>query len=127
MMMGVFAQILAFLGLSASVYDNWQLGIKLSVILYMLSFAIGLGGTMPLYCSEIIPAVGVGMGVALQWLSSGIIAYIVPQTIDTIGIQTFIYIFVVCNLFSLTFVYFACPETKGVDLTEVTSIFEKKK
>jgi hypothetical protein len=35
------------------------------VVFYMLSFAMGFGGTMPVYVAEIIPAVGVGVSTAL--------------------------------------------------------------
>jgi hypothetical protein len=31
------------------------------VVTYILSFAMGLGGTLYLYCSECLPPVGVGI------------------------------------------------------------------
>jgi hypothetical protein len=108
MLSGIVAQTVGLLSLSWSVYDTWRRGVQISVVIYLVSFALGMGGTMPLYCAEIIPAVGVSVGVALQWITSGIIAYTIPQTIERIGVQGFIYFFIGCNVISFFIIYFLC-------------------
>lgn len=92
----------------------------------MISFAMGLGGTMPVYIAEIIPAVGVGVSTALQWGSAFLISYFIPKLENTITVQEFLYIFIGFNLLTVFIVSVTCIETKGLTEAEISKLFAKK-
>ena len=46
--------------------------------MFTVGFAIGMGPVMPLYCSEIVPAVGMGMAIAMQWLMTTVVGKVAP-------------------------------------------------
>jgi hypothetical protein len=92
----------------------------------MLSFAIGFGGTMPVYVAEVIPAIGVGVSTALQWAAAFTVGYFVPKLEDVISVQGFIYIFIACNVISFIFIGITCIETKGLSEAEISSKYAKK-
>ena len=97
----------------------------LGVIFYMLSFAMGMGGTMPVYVAEIIPAVGVGVSTALQWGSAFLISYFIPK-LTSFTVQEFLYIFIGFNLITVFVVGVTCIETKGLTESEIAKLYAKK-
>lgn len=97
-----------------------------SVVFYMLAFAAGFGGTMPVYVAEVVPAIGVGISTALQWASTFAVGYFVPKLVSIIHIQGFLYIFIACNIFAFFFVMITCIETKGLTETEIAKLYAKK-
>lgn len=98
----------------------------ISSILFTLSFAAGLGGTMPLYCAEILPSVGVGIGCGLQWVAASIIGKFIPTALKQFGALTMLMFFIICNVISFFFIDFACPETKGLTDKDVDDAFAMK-
>ncbi|GAA3848140.1 sugar porter family MFS transporter [Streptomyces phyllanthi] len=70
-----------------------------------------------LMLSEIFPMRmrGFGMGVAavVLWLTNFVIGLVFPSLVSGIGISNTFFLFVVAGLFSLAFVKFYVPETKG--------------
>lgn len=96
-----------------------------SVVFYMVSFALGPGGTMPLYCAEIIPPVGMGISNALQWLAAFLVAYLVPLLKD-VSIYIILSFFVVCNILSYFFTILTCIETKGLTEAEIIETYNQK-
>lgn len=98
-----------------------------SAVIFTLAFAAGFGGTMPLYCAEIIPSVGVGLGCALQWVVAAIIGKYVPVVLEKVGPLVMLMFFIACNVFSFFFMDFACPETKGLTEKDVEEVFSGKK
>jgi SP family facilitated glucose transporter-like MFS transporter 8 len=57
----------------------------LGVLVYMIFFAVGMGSVMPLYCAEIVPAAGVGIATAVQWLFATLVGKLVPILIQSMG------------------------------------------
>ena len=81
---------------------------------------------MPLYCAEIIPAIGMGAATALQWLAAFGVGYLVPQLEDYIDVQVFIYFFIACNIIAYIFTIVTCIETKGLTEAEIVEKYEAK-
>jgi hypothetical protein len=92
----------------------------------MLSFAIGFGGTMPLYVAEVIPPIGVGIATALQWGAAFAVGNFVPKLGEVLGVQGFIYIFIACNVVSYIFIGITCIETKGLSEAEISKKYAEK-
>jgi hypothetical protein len=123
---GALIQGLSFGLLNLGIWLNSGWLPIVAVVLYMLAFAVGFGGTMVMYCAEIIPAVGLGMAVAIQYLASTFIGWVVPHFEDAIGATGFIYIFMGWNIFAYLYVQIFCVETKGLTELEIAKKYEKK-
>lgn len=137
LVIGCLLQAFSFatLGMGNFSLSNFFLGISIgskiipaiSAVMFTLSFAVGYGGTMPLYCAEIIPSIGVGLGCGLRWVGAAIIGKYVPLVLKIIGPLGMIMFFIVCNVISFFFIDFACPETKGLSEKDIEDIFGGKK
>ena len=95
-----------------------------SVCFYMIGFAVGLGGTMPIFCAEIIPAVGVGIAASMQWLTGAGIGQLVPIFLKQFGPDALIGFFAACLVVTFFFSNFACVETKGMDEQDVELVYK---
>jgi len=76
--LGIIAQFIAFSVMVIAMYYKYSLVLKICIALYMLGFAIGLGGVTTLFCSEIVPAVGVGISAVFFWISASLVGKICP-------------------------------------------------
>lgn len=94
--------------------------------MFTLSFAVGFGGTMPLYCAEIVPSIGVGLGSGLKWVATAIIGKYVPVVLGKVGPLVMIMFFIVTNVVSFFFIDYACPETKGLSEKDVEEVYSGK-
>lgn len=68
---------------------------------------------------------GLGMAIctATHWLFNFVIARCVPYMITNIGYGTY-FVFASCITLSIPFVYFCIPETKGLSLEQIESLFD---
>ena len=94
----------------------------LSVVCYMICFAVSLGGTMPIFVAEIIPAVGVGISASVQWLTAALIGKLVPLV--PFGPRITLSFFIFCLIFTALFANYACIETKGLTEREVEEVYK---
>ncbi|KAG6819951.1 hypothetical protein H0H93_007090 [Arthromyces matolae] len=96
------------------------------VWIYIANFAYGAGPVSWTLISEIFPlstrAKGTAIGATSNWANTIVVAYSVPPMIKHIGFGTYI-LFAVINVFSIIFMYFFVPETKGKTLEEMDLVF----
>ena len=78
---GALLQMISMYLLGLGIYLGNTLLPTIVVVVYMLSFAFSFGGTLTVYCTEIVPAVGVGVATAVQWLFASIVGKMVPLLI----------------------------------------------
>jgi MFS family permease len=99
----------------------------LSLIVFMASFAIGLGPVFWLMISEIYPLRirGTAMSVAsiANWGSNWIVALTFPVLLATLGGAGSFWLFAVLGIVAWFFVYFRVPETKNRTLEEIEASF----
>ena len=95
-----------------------------AVLSYVVSFAIGMGGTMPIFTAEILPAAGVGLALSLQWTGAWMTGKFLPVLSDKFGPVVLLAFFVVVNIFLGFFANYACVETKGITSDEVDIIYK---
>ena len=62
---GAFLNMISLCIMALGVALNTTILPTIAVICFMLSFAFGLGGTTPLFCTEIISSNGVGVASAV--------------------------------------------------------------
>ena len=106
-------------------------GIVILVALFIaiIAFAFSLGPLVWLAISEIFPAgvrsACVGVATSFNWIGNYVIAEGSLAAVKFSPSLAF-WIFAVCNAFTILFVYFRMPETKGVPLEEIEAFFDKK-
>jgi len=94
---------------------------------YMASFAIGWGGVPWVYPSEIFPMdvkeKCLSVSVFCQWLANFAIATGVPFQLNILGTSGTFVFFGICLVFGVIYVFFQIPETKGVKMEDMDSLF----
>jgi MFS family permease len=97
------------------------------VYTYFVFFQVGWGGTSWVYPSEIYPMDvkerALSISVCMQWLANFVIAEIVPAQVKLLHADGTFLFYAVCCLVSFGLVYAFVPETKGVALEDMDSIF----
>ena len=124
LVMGPLFQSIAFFILYIGYIQKTIWILIVSVCLYIISFAIGLGGTETAYIGEILPPAGVGLALAVQWIMTALIGQFLPALISIFGSSTLIIFFAfACLFFFFTFDYFLI-ETKGKSEQQIITEFE---
>ncbi len=106
--------------------------ITLGLTVLFLAFMQGcIGPLLWLLLSEIIPlrlrGLGMGICVLFHWITNFVIGLTFPVLLSTIGLYMTFFIFVVVGIFSILFVKFFVPETKGCTLEELEQNFRNYK
>lgn len=96
-------------------------------VLFMVGFAIGMGSTLGLYTTEIIPPIGVGVTVGLQWFGAALIGKFVPILALKLGASTLVIIFIIINVLIAGYVYIFARETANLSEKEIEDSFNKNK
>ncbi|KAG2182763.1 hypothetical protein INT44_005743 [Umbelopsis vinacea] len=101
-------------------------GVVLVMFLFTASYKPTWGATVWIYTSEMFPmnvrAVAVAVCSNTQNVAGAILAQAFPPMFASMGFKAF-YVWVGCNVVLVTFVYFMCPETKGLALEDIDVIF----
>lgn len=94
-----------------------------SMLLYVVGFGISLGPIVWLIIAEIFPLSVRGMGCSLatsvNWLANGFVAFAFINLVQYFDLNGTFIIFATISLFSLIFVYYLVPETKGCSLEKI--------
>lgn len=114
--------LLLFLGFK---FDSFPI-LACSCVVFVWSFAIGLGGSQMAYISEILPPIGVSISCSVQWIMTAIIAQVMLPADRVFGSTVMILFFtVMCTLFFFTLDYLMI-ETKDKSEATINSDFENK-
>jgi sugar porter (SP) family MFS transporter len=104
------------------------IGAAAMLFIFEGAFTIGFQATVWVYPSEILPLRlrqrGSAVSTACNWILNYTIVQITPIALDNIGYRTYI-IFAVLNAAWVPIIYLFYPETKGLELEEVDSLFLK--
>ena len=104
--------------------------ILVAMCVAIIAFAFSLGPLVWLAISEIFPAgvrsACVGVATSFNWIGNYVIAESALAAVEFSPSLAF-WIFAACNAFTILFVYFRMPETKGVPLEDIEAFFDKKK
>ncbi|XP_018579895.1 facilitated trehalose transporter Tret1 [Anoplophora glabripennis] len=101
-----------------------------SVMLYAVTFKIGLGIVPIVVTAEVFPAKmkAIGMTIAdAMYVVWGIIALQVYQWLYMYGLHVSFYLFAVCSYLLAGFTQWYIPETKGKSLEEIQQILKGRK
>ena len=123
---GVLLQAVGFLLLYIGYKQNEFWIQALSVVIYIVFFAIGLGGSLMAYLSEILPPVGISIALAVQWLVTALIGQFLLTFVSTFGAPTMILFFASACLFFFFSLDYLMIETKGKNEDTITRQFENR-
>jgi MFS transporter, SP family, arabinose:H+ symporter len=108
----------------------------LKIILVMVGFAFfitafaGVGGTGWLIQGEVFPTAVRGraaaIGASVDWLANFVIVLAFPTLNTAIGLGWVMVLFAVLAVLAIVFVARFLPETKGLPLEDVVSVFERQ-
>lgn len=115
---------LALLGLGA-----FADGSKMLVLVLFCAYAVLIGGAQVLelvYPNELFPtemrAIGVGMATSFSRIGAAVGTWLVPMSLDTIGIGNTMFVAAGVTLLGLIVSIMTAPETKGLSLEQATSL-----
>ncbi len=93
------------------------------ILLYIVSFAIGLGPTYWLIADEVFPTRLRGAGTSIStvgnWTTNLVISITFLTLITTLGKPVTFWIYAAFAASEIAFVWFLVPETKGKPLEEI--------
>ena len=114
------AMFILYIGNEAQ--ELWILAV--ATCLYMIMFAIGLGGTLTAYVGEILPPIGVGVAFAVQWIMTALIGQFVPNLVSLLSAPRLVLVFgVMCILLAFGLDYLTI-ETKDKSEAAIAEEFE---
>lgn len=119
----VVSLIILLIGYSTSTL--WLL--ILACIVFMLSFAVGLGGTLTAYISEVLPPLGVGISLSLLWFLNGLLGFVLPPLIKQIGAPPIIAFLAGITFINIFILDCFLIETKGKTEAMVIDEFRNRK
>jgi MFS transporter, SP family, arabinose:H+ symporter len=97
---------------------------------FISSFAIGVGGTGWLIQGEVFPTAvrgrAAGVGATVDWLANFALIEVFPAWQSGVGLAWVMVSFAVLAVLAIAFVARFLPETKGLALEQVVSVFEQQ-
>ena len=123
---GIIAQMAGFSLLLFGIYNKvGQVAFYVaSVVLYIIGFSSGIGGTLGVYNAEILPATGVGVAGGVGWLFTSFVGKLLPGLDASLGPTVLIQFFIGSMAVCFTFMYFNCVETMGLTMEQVEAYYE---
>ena len=97
-----------------------------AVCLYMITFAIGLGGTLTAYVGEILPPLGVGVSFAVQWIMTALVGQFVPNLVSLLTAPKLVLLFGIACIFLALGLDYLTIETKDKTEAAIAEEFEHR-
>jgi len=127
--MAVFA-LVAAAGLGFLTGDPKLVLVMVGLDFFIVSFAIGVGGTGWLLQGEVFPTGVRGQaaaaGATVDWLANFAIIEVFPTWNSAIGLAWVLVCFAGLCLLAIAFVFRFLPETKGLSVEEIVHEFEQE-
>lgn len=130
---GITGMLIALLALGALFWMGKSAPSALtliSVLVFIVSFAIGLGPVFWLLAAEIFPlevrSLGMGIATFCNWGANFIVALTFPILLTSLGGSIVFWLYGVFSLAALVFVYGYVPETKGKSLEQIEDYWRQE-
>lgn len=115
-----FGMFLLYLGFQL---NNFEI-LAAAAFIFIMFFAVGLGGSQMAYTSEILPPAGISIALAVQWILTAAIGQFLPNLMTVFEGSTLILFFTIaCATFFLGADYLMI-ETKGKSEDQISNEFE---
>ena len=124
---GVFIEAISWFVLYIGYHYKTLWVLIVACMAYMIAFAIGLGGTETAYISEILPPLGVGLSLGLQWFMNALIGIVVPILVKAVGGSSIILFFGIASFLLGFLLDYVTIETKGKSEKMIVQEFSEGK
>ncbi|RED47490.1 sugar porter family MFS transporter [Seonamhaeicola sediminis] len=98
------------------------------ILVFCASFSIGFGPVVWVLLSEIYPTNVRGRAMSLAtfslWIGTAVIGQVVPWMLETLGASWTFFVFAICCI-PVPFILKKIPETKGMSLEDIESVWQK--
>jgi sugar porter (SP) family MFS transporter len=123
--------LLAALGLAFLSGTPRLVVIMIGLDFFIASFAIGVGGTGWTLQGEVFPTAVRGQAAAIaatvDWLANFLLIEVFPVWQNAISLGAVLVCFAALALAAIAFIYWFLPETKGLPVEEIVTLFEKNR
>jgi SP family arabinose:H+ symporter-like MFS transporter len=106
------------------------IAIMVGLDLFIVAFAIGVGGTGWLIQGEYFPTAlrgrAASIGASVDWLANFALILLVPTMLTGMGLAWVMVLFAALSVVAILFVVAFLPETKELSVEEITEIFERQ-
>ncbi len=132
--MGGYAGMALFMLIGALLYTTTAgtargILVTAALTLFVISFAIGVGGTGWLIQGEVFPTAirgqAAAIGATADWVANFAIILIFPVLQASLGLPLVMVLFALLSILAILFVNAFLPETKELSVDEVVEVFER--
>lgn len=119
---GIFSQFISYIIMIIFTYFQDSISVwfqSIPVMICFLGFGMGMGGTVPLWMSEVMPPMAMSVCFFWQWIATSLIAKFVPPFLTALGPLPLLYFFGGNCLAGSLLVWAYCIETKDKTDKEV--------
>ena len=88
--------------------------LSVSVVIYVVVFAVGLGGSLNAYLSETLPPLGYGLSLSMQWIVTALVGQFLPNLMESFGPTTLMICFAVIGISLFFILDYLIIETKSL-------------
>jgi sugar porter (SP) family MFS transporter len=111
--------------------SSWAAVVVVALMLYVIGYQIGFGPIVWLLISEIFPlrvrGPAMSIAVLMNFSANLVMTFTLEGLLQVLTPPGVFFMYAGLTVFSLVYVYFACPETKGKTLEEIEAIMCNKK
>lgn len=124
MLMGFILMAVSYLLLALGLQFTLDWLLYIAALLYITGFSIGIGSTLFVYLSEILPPIGACTTYAVQWIMSALVGKFMNPIVGLVGIQNVCYGFAVICVILFVITDLLCIETKGKTEADINQDFQ---
>merc|ERR1719219_3187180 len=107
-----------------------QLLMPISVILFSVCYGAGFGPAIYTWSSELFPprgrSVGCSLSLSVRYIVVGMVLKVYPWLLHSLGLSHLFILHACVLIIGILFVAFVVPETRGLTLTELATLFGGK-
>jgi len=107
-----------------------QMILPVAVIMFSLCYGAGFGPAIYTWSSELFPPrgrnVGCSLSLSVRYIVVALVLKVYPWMLRSLGLAHLFSLHGVVLIIGICFVFFIVPETRGLSLTELTTLFGGK-
>jgi MFS transporter, SP family, major inositol transporter len=88
---------------------------------FLIAYEGSVGPVCWIYCGEIVPAKGMGLVIAVNWLCTIAASFSFPFMVEILGLSITFWVFAAINIAGAAYAWYDFEETKGMDKAEIQS------
>ena len=104
-------------------YSEQYTAIKYFIMLYIIAFGLSYGPVLWIFVAEILPDIGVGVAILLNWIGAFAVAQFFQPFSEAVGMPSAFMCFGIYCLLSLVVIVWKVKETKDLNPHEIAQLY----